>query len=175
VLVCGSSLLKQTRNLSKRSYKICAVYGGQFCRLPNVVNIYCLIVFPAAKDFPFLTLFITDLKTTARSELLYNRSLLPSPGLSPCANTASFHSSGTLSDERAGRSLSEVTVFVGCICSQYRELNAIYTTQYIPELTNPWHAERFPWHAAFTAVSIFLVIFFCSTGVSIVWRIFEYI
>jgi len=28
--------------------------------LPDVVNIYCLIVFPEAKDFLFFTLFITD-------------------------------------------------------------------------------------------------------------------
>jgi hypothetical protein len=46
------------------------VYGGQFRRLPDVVNIYCPTVFPAAKDFPLLTLYITNLKPTAQS--LYN-------------------------------------------------------------------------------------------------------
>jgi len=45
MLVCGSSLLQEILNLSQRSYKICAVYCGQFCRLPDVVNIYCFIVF----------------------------------------------------------------------------------------------------------------------------------
>jgi hypothetical protein len=49
-----------------------AVPCGQFCRLPDVVNGYCLIVFPETKNFPFFTLFVTDLKPTARSELLYN-------------------------------------------------------------------------------------------------------
>jgi hypothetical protein len=81
--------------------------------LSDVENIYCLIVFPAVKDFPFLTLFIADLKQTAKSSYFTtDPSWCRVPGLSPCANTASFHSLGTLSDERAGRSLSEVTVFV---------------------------------------------------------------
>jgi hypothetical protein len=54
---------------SRRSNKICVVS----CRvLPVVVNGYCLIVFPEAKEFPSFTLFVTDLKPTARSEVIYN-------------------------------------------------------------------------------------------------------
>jgi hypothetical protein len=35
-----------------------------------------------------------------------------------------------------------------------------------------WHAERFPWHATFTAIPIFY--FFYPTSVSILWRICVY-
>jgi len=48
-------------------------------------------------------------------------------------------------------------------------------SHYLPrtELTNPWQAGRFPWHAAFTTLQIFY--FFSPTNVSILWIIYIYI
>jgi hypothetical protein len=40
-------------------------------------------------------------------------------------------------------------------------------------LGNLWHAERFPWNAAFTAVPIYFYLF-CPTGVSMMWRMCVY-
>ena len=91
--------------------------------MPDVVYIYCFIVFPEAKDSPFFTLFDTGLKPTTRSELTLLPTVDPSwylvPVLSPCANTASFHLLGTRSDERVGRSMPEVIDSVGCIYFLY--------------------------------------------------------
>jgi hypothetical protein len=154
-------MLQQTLDLSRCSCKICTLYGGQFCRLPDVVNIYCLIVFPAAKDFLFLTLFISDLKPTAKSELFYNWSLLVS---SPRFKSMCKYCFLLFIGHPLWRKSGPVLVWSHylcwlCLCSQYKELNVIYTIQYIPELTNPWHAERFSWHVAFTDVPVFFILF----------------
>ena len=136
LLVCGSSLLQQILNLSRPSYKICSLYGEQFCRLPDVVNSYYLILFPTPKDFPFLTLFITDLMSTAQSDLLYNlvSSLRFKSIWEYCFLSFIVHP--------LWRESGPVLVWSLCLwclylCSQYIELNVIYTTQYIPELTKP--------------------------------------
>jgi hypothetical protein len=44
----------------------------------------------------------------------------------------------------------------------------------IPGLANLWHAERFRWHAAFTAVPLWLF-FLYPTSVSILWRTYAQI
>ena len=153
MLVCGSSLLQQTLNLSRSSNKICTVYCGQFCRLPDVVNIYCLIVFPLSYTVYYEFKAICKVRVTL--QLTVSRSLLVS---SPRFKSMCEYCFLSFIGHPLWRKSGPIHVWSLCwlyLCSVYRELNVIYTTHYIPGLTNLWRAERCPWHATFTAVPFF--------------------